>query len=431
MRNLIPMSPFYFLGLSIVIFVALLSFVPGPWLFPTLAIYLGVSLAHVWYTYICLLTYDIKNQRETYPTTDASVHPLVIVPVYNESLRVLRNTLFHLAHSSVGLSVCVVNDGSTRHDADRIKQCVNSVRYSASLSSDKTVFSFINFEENRGKTAAIVAALEHVRDFRYADPNTPVILLDSDTIVYTHSIEEIIRPLLTPQIGGVSGEIIPVTSCKGSFLLRLQSAYYLTAFNLTRAAQSALGQVNCCSGAFAAYRYDVLTKVLPDFASHRGVGEDRRLTSLVLRAGYDVVYNANAYALTEAPSTFAAFWKQQLRWRRGFLQEALFSLPWLWRVKPLLWFETLVWELLWPLVSIGLIAASLIHAFSMPILLPGLMMGIISIAVIRNAPLLFTLRRAREHLFTLLAFSLLSTLVLSWQTIFALATMRTRAWGTR
>jgi cellulose synthase/poly-beta-1,6-N-acetylglucosamine synthase-like glycosyltransferase len=63
---------------------------------------------------------------------------------------------------------------------------------------------------------------------------------------------------------------------------------------------------------------------------------------MALRDGYDVVYAKDAFAYTEAPTSFRQFWKQQLRWRRGFFQEAIYAIPFMWRVKPVLFFEIVV-----------------------------------------------------------------------------------------
>jgi hyaluronan synthase len=100
------------------------------------------------------------------------------------------------------------------------------------------------------------------------------------------------------------------------------------------------GAVVCISGRTAAYRREVVLKVLPYledefFLGRRCIaGDDGRLTWLVLASGYRTVYQSTAHALSMFPTTFRAFCKQRVRWSRNSYRCYLTAMwkGWLWRV---------------------------------------------------------------------------------------------------
>ena len=103
------------------------------------------------------------------------------------------------------------------------------------------------------------------------------------------------------------------------------------------------GAVVCVSGRTAAYRREIVLKVLPHledefFLGKRCIaGDDGRLTWLVLASGYRTVYQSTAHALSMFPTTFRAFCKQRVRWSRNSYRCYITSITngWLWR-QPLI-----------------------------------------------------------------------------------------------
>lgn len=79
----------------------------------------------------------------------------IIVPVYNEAENLLRVETELLAYLDIALkktSILFVNDGSK----DRSQELI------ATICNRNEAFYFINFEENRGLSAAIKAGFDHV-----------------------------------------------------------------------------------------------------------------------------------------------------------------------------------------------------------------------------------------------------------------------------
>ena len=54
-------------------------------------------------------------------------------------------------------------------------------------------------------------------------------------------------------------------------------------------------------------------------------GEDRALTTLILRTGAYVRYQANAVVYTTVPTTFRGMNKMYLRWTRSYVRESVFQ----------------------------------------------------------------------------------------------------------
>ena len=58
-------------------------------------------------------------------------------------------------------------------------------------------------------------------------------------------------------------------------------------------------------------------------------GDDRVLTSYLLRDGYRTLYDNRATVLTDAPTTLAQVARQRLRWARSSFRETLLAVPWM------------------------------------------------------------------------------------------------------
>jgi len=85
--------------------------------------------------------------------------------------------------------------------------------------------------------------------------------------------------------------------------------------------------VMCTPAGLSAYRRDILLKVVQEwveqtfFGKPANIGEDRALTNLILREGYDVLFQKNAMAFTEVPTTYTNLCKMFLRWNRSNIRE--------------------------------------------------------------------------------------------------------------
>jgi cellulose synthase/poly-beta-1,6-N-acetylglucosamine synthase-like glycosyltransferase len=310
--------------------------------------YLVIALAHTWYVMGLLFVADVRPR--TYPAY-AGERIAVILPCFNEEPDLLAKSIHSIVHAKGNKEIVVIDDGSTKPELQALFPRLVA-QYGIRMYS---------FEKNYGKRAALYVAVKH-----FLQTSQYVVMMDSDTVIDEDALVRIVEPLKLRKIGGASGDVRLLNENENR-LTRMIGAYYWVALHIQRRAQSALGMVGCCSGALAAYKSRVLLPVIDDFIQSEFFGErsthseDRHLTNLVLRSGHDVVFVPTAVAYTSTPSTYRGFMRQQLRWRRGFFQEGMFTLTYALKRKPLLFFETLIWDLAMPFLSFGIVLMVLIN----------------------------------------------------------------------
>ena len=176
-------------------------------------------------------------------------------------------------------------------------------------------FNIIRFDENRGKRAVLI-------DGFHAAEGDYLFLLDSDSVLAPNALTELLRPFEDGKTTSCVGHI-GILNRKENFLTRLQALTYFNAFHLGRAAQSVLGSVVICSGAFSVHRKDIILENLDKFEikSFLGVkvsnGDDRTLTFISKLAGGKTRYQSTAYCATKVPAKWKTFQKQRRRWQRS------------------------------------------------------------------------------------------------------------------
>ena len=360
-----------------------------------------------------------KAKRTLRSPFDRSV--TVVVPVFNEpgdSLRACLDSVAAQDHPSV--RVIVVDDGSAN-------QCEHADLYEefAALPG----WTVIQLAENVGKRNAHNVAFERATgDF--------VVTIDSDTeLVGRSALRGILRRFDDPRVGAVTG-YVAVRNADQNLLTRLIGLRYWMAFHQERAAQSLFGVMMCCSGPFSAFRRAVIEKVRDDYVSQRflgrrcSYGDDRHLTNLVLREGWRAVFDEHSRCLTQAPGTLQGYVRQQIRWNKSFYREALWSLRHLaFRRTPYLMLE-LSFQLVLPfclLGAIGDICATVASGDRSRLL--GYLVSLVALGLLRAT---YGLVRTRDRNFiTFVLYGFLHVLVLIPVRLYALATIRNEAWGTR
>ena len=247
------------------------------------------------------------------------------VPFYNEDPATLRACLeSFVAQTRRPGSLHVVDDGSSSEAAFQTAKGMEQAFALAGI--DYTV---ARFETNRGKRAAMALA------FR-ANPDVDLyVCVDSDTVLATNAVEEIVKPFVDERVTAATG-LVTARNHRRNLLTRLIDLRYANAFLFERGAYSSLGSVLCCCGSLAAYRAPVVQKYLPDFLSQTFMGrrvqagDDRRLTNYCLLEGR-VVLQETALADTTVPERVGHYLRQQVRWNKSFFRESLWAIqnmPW-------------------------------------------------------------------------------------------------------
>jgi hyaluronan synthase len=240
-----------------------------------------------------------------------------VVPAYNEG-RMVRNSLLSLARADYPedkLHIIGVDDGSRDDTWEHMQAAARLYPQRIQL---------IRLPQNRGKRAALDAGFRAAR-------GEVVVTSDSDCIIARDALRNLVAPLADPHVGAVAGKVV-VHNREGSLLTRLLAPQFIVTFDFLRASQSVTGTVLCCPGALAAYRLAALRPLLPlwfnqTFLGTRvGPGEDRYLTTLLMRAGYDARYQSTALVHTLVPTHYRGMSKMMLRWDRSDVRESLMML---------------------------------------------------------------------------------------------------------
>lgn len=263
------------------------------WLF-FFAIALGIARA-VLMTVLAL----INRATGERPMPDAPQPPVsVIIPAYNEERVIVASIARVLASDYPALELIVADDGSKDQTSALVRQ---------HYGQDPRVR--LMTLTNGGKASALNRALA-------AASGEIVIALDADTQFQVDTIAKLVRWFANPRIGAVAGNAR--VGNRINLITRWQAIEYVTAQNVERRALDALGAITVVPGAVGAWRRAALDAVggYPEDT----LAEDQDLTIAIQRLGWQVAYDVEAVALTEAPESFRALGKQRYRWSFGTLQ---------------------------------------------------------------------------------------------------------------
>ncbi|TLS35798.1 glycosyltransferase [Pseudalkalibacillus caeni] len=228
--------------------------------------------------------------------TDSTVS--VVIAAFNEETVIGQTIRSILKSTYKNLEIIVVDDGSKDSTAKVV---------TTEFGEDKRVR--LIQKPNGGKSSAVN------RGFKESSGDI-VITIDADTILSKNAISQLVRHFENPLVGAVSGNV-KVGNVRNLLTLS-QHIEYVTGFNLERRAFSKLNCVTVVPGAVGAWRKQAIQEV--GFLDDDTLAEDADITIKLLKKGYQVAYEENALAFTEAPEDLRSFMKQRFRWSYGMLQ---------------------------------------------------------------------------------------------------------------
>jgi hyaluronan synthase len=349
----------------------------------------------------------------------------VIMPALNEEELVGKSidSIFSCNYPHEKLEVICINDGST--DLTYLHMMRAKLKYGDRL-------KVINFRQNLGKRKALYSGLKKSR-------GEIIVTVDTDSKIGRSAIRNLVVPLIKDEKTGAVAGRVAVLNEKQNFLTRMLSIRYSISFNFGRAYQSVYGAVFCCPGALTAYRKTILKGFIQEWVNQKFInipctyGEDRALTTQILKAGYMTRFQSNALVYTKAPSKFVQMNKMYLRWTRSYIRESILFSRFMFskyrkkhRILPLLDFFFL--NMLHPfhMFSFGLVIYSFfIH--------PLFILRHFAFLVISSFLLsLYYLRTNRSLSFLYgIPYAMITALCLWWLVPFAALTMKNQSWLTR
>ncbi len=236
----------------------------------------------------------------------------VLVPAYNEGRHVAETltTLLASDYPADKFRIIAINDGSKDDTWSWIER--------TAAASDGRITP-INLERNGGKKHALCIGIRAAQ--------TPVIVtVDSDSIVEPSTLRHLVSPFRRADVGAVAGNV-QAKNRHVNFITEMLDVVLIFGCDFMRAAQSITGCVVCTPGALSAYRREVILPHLTEWltqsflGSPATIGEDRAITTLILRDGYRVVHQSSAIAETCMPESYTGLSKMLLRWTRSDIRE--------------------------------------------------------------------------------------------------------------
>ena len=229
-------------------------------------------------------------------------NPLVsiLIPGKNEGkhLYKLVNSLGEQTYKNI--EIIVVDDGSD-DDTPTIGR---------SLEKAGLIDLFIRNEVRGGKASAANCALRFAKG-KY------IIHLDADCSYDNDAMEKILIPFfMDERVGGVGGNV-SVRNYKESLVTTLQGVEYYNTITTGRTVTSYLGIYRIISGAFGAFRADVLHQLK---GWDIGPGLDGDITVKIRKKGYKIRFAQDANCLTSVPNTFKKLIRQRLRWDKSLVR---------------------------------------------------------------------------------------------------------------
>lgn len=348
----------------------------------------------------------------------------VVIPAFNEGPMVGRSirSVAACAYPKDKLEVIVVDDGS-RDDTFFHMQHLRR--------EFPDLVRLVRFIGNRGKRSALVAG------FRAASGSI-VITIDSDSEINPNTVHEMVTPFVAdPQVGGVAGRVAVLN--RDTPISRMLEVQFALAFDYGRAAQSVYRGVACCPGALSAFRKDIILPYMDEWENQRFLGrpvnhgEDQALTNIVLRQGYDTVYQRTAIVHTLVPTTYSQLSRMFLRWDRSYIVEGFSFSKFMFtryrkdnRALPIVTF--FVSNLRFVLVAAALM--ELPRLFDTNLDTVGRSVVALLLGAVFSAAYYMRFDRSFRWLYGV-AYAAFSVVALQWILPWALVTVRDERWGTR
>ena len=317
------------------------------------------------------------------------------------------------------IEVIVVNDGST----DRTMLVLNELKkFYASL-------VVIDWPKNQGKRWGMAAGFQ-------VSSAEIIIQLDSDSHIDPTTFRELIAPFRNPQVSAVCAHGIPKNADQ-NIVTRMQSAYYFMSFRILKAAESTFDTVFCLSGCCSAYRKKDVMPIIYSWLSETFLGkpatwgDDRALTSWLLKEGKKTVFASRAVAYTVVPDSLRKLLKQQLRWKKSWIVNSIFTSRFIYKKQPFIaffyYFPLVLISFLTPIMTFR----SLIYAPLTKGILP--FYHIAGIMLITALVVIYYRYLDKKNKFWpyLFLWSLFNLFVLSFVIVWAAIRIQDRGWGTR
>ncbi len=379
--------------------------------------YAAISFTYLIFRYsFAIINYPTHHFQQSKKGRLPSVS--IVIPVYNEEKKLLEQCIKSMCEASYpDKEVIFIDDGSSDKEVLRtLERMQVKYRYRA--------FQLL---KNVGKRKAMA--------FGFRKANGEILIAgDSDTVIPSgRSIRRLVEPFKNRKVGSVSGCVM-VKNVKDTLMTRIQDARYWLAFFVEKSSQNPYDSVTCASGPFSAYRREYIMEFLDEWehqvflGQECTYGDDRGLTTFMLKQGYDVKFARDAFAYTNVPATLGKLVKQQTRWKKSFIRENYYLMGFIKNRNP---FMVAEFVLFWTVFLAGFVAKLITFIF----LLTGrieffnLMVMVVFVALLHY--IYVFLRSPGLRGYYGIMYGILNEFLISWLIFPAFFGLRDTKWGTR
>ena len=379
----------------------------------------------VYFLIVSLIAYSYRFfESDNAPDCD------VVIPAYNEGSHVYDTVRSVIAsdYDPAKLHVIVVDDGSSDDTRKWIEKAVAEFPQQV-----RAIYKV----RNAGKKHALSDA------FRSSNAEI-IITVDSDSVIEKDAIRHIVKPFTEKKIGAVAGNI-RVSNISDGFIPQMMDTVLVFCYEFARSSQSRFGTVLCAAGAFSAYRREAVMPVVERWlnqkflGSYTSIGEDRALTSLLLRSDWNVVFQSTAVAYTAMPSKYTKVCQMMLRWMRGDIRENIQMFSFVFRkLNPLdlkvtclqLHYIAYVLAITVPVFCLPISMFYMVSHFSESIMLGGYVLVVSMIWSVIPA-MIYARRYSVLRSLYAFAYGIFSLVCLSWIPLYSVLTVGNDRWMTR
>ncbi len=226
----------------------------------------------------------------------------VLIPGRNEGATIEKCVKSLREQTYKNLEIVVVDDGS---DDDMEKVCKR-------LAKEKYIDIFVRNSVRGGKASAANLAFRRSHG-KY------IIHMDADSSLDRDAIIRILSYFYNPKCGAVAGNV-KVRKPYVNLVTACQAIEYIKTISVGRLVTSHFGILRIVSGAFGAFRREVLEEV---GGWDIGPGLDGDITVKILKTDRKISFAPDSVCLTNVPDNLTALMKQRLRWNRSLVRMRL------------------------------------------------------------------------------------------------------------
>ncbi len=258
----------------------------------------GISFVTLW----LILVWLSFLYAEPTPKKKFSEYPKITfgIPALNEVGTILKTVRSILATDyPVGKrEIIVVDDGSTDGTASIIK------KFAVKHPEVRVIF-----KKNGGKASALNVALDNASGEFFA-------VVDADSRISRNSVKKSLANFSDKKIGAVISRVR--VDEPRNFLERIQRFEYIMS-SMTRKIMCNFGTLYMTPGVLSVYHTKVLRKLGGFTRDRNNLTEDLEIAMRLKYNGYLIKMEPESITYTHVPNTFESFWRQRIRWARGYI----------------------------------------------------------------------------------------------------------------